>query len=236
MCIWISCGSWWSTASIKKLRAISSSGVSRNPSGPFGEATEKNKLQFLNTLPKVLFFLASFLPYPTFLNVAKDMLFTYLVGENGESHSWTEPGKSTGHSLILAPSLSQTRLSLTHWNGSALGKGERFYFKWPLEYLASTPNTTLLQSTAWADPFLSFSEDSEVELHRTVAERIVTHISIPEPLCGVDQPAVSPPACLAASWISMSSARIVNNGFIGVPIGKDLLWPWKNKNKGIRMQ
>lgn len=142
-----------------------------------GSKIEQKGLQLINTPLRLPFLGENFLPYP-FLNVAKDMLFTYFMGENREDHSWTEPGNSTRRRLILAPSLSQTRLSLTHWNGSALGKGERFYFKWPLEYLANTPNTTLQQSTAWAAPFLSFSEDSEVQLRRTIAERITTNFSI----------------------------------------------------------
>lgn len=98
-------------------------------------------------------------------------------GSPGQSlGSWTEPGNSTGHSLILAPSLSQTRLSLTHWNGSALGKGERFLLhvtsrilgKHP-QYHAPTENSLGRSS--------SFSKDLDAQLHRMIAERIVTYIS-----------------------------------------------------------
>lgn len=137
----------------------------------------------LNTLPQGPLFKPNFLPHP-FFNVVKDMLFTYLVDENRESHSWTEPGNSTGYSLILAPSLSQTRLSLTHWNGSALGKGEKFYFKWPLEYLADTPNTTRRTEHSLGRSIPFFFRGLGSSPPQAVAERFITYISIRNFLAG----------------------------------------------------
>lgn len=106
------------------------------------------------------------------------------------------------------------------------GKERDFYFEWPLEYLANTPNTTLLQRTAWADPLLSVSEDSDVQLHRMICrENSNIHLH-PGTSCLVDLPALSPPACLAASYISVCPAWIINNGFTGISIKKQ-----KTKNR-----